>query len=308
MTVNDTQYILDAPAQLINGKTLVPIRAISEAFGSNVDWKPNNKTIEISTAENISLSLNNGKIIKTNSNVSELIKEIGEPNRKEISIYGLEWYVYNRDYKNFVMVAIDNNKVCGFYTNSKGFSVSNGIYYGCASSIDYDEPANMQIKPYIDKSNNTYYGVLAILKNHKYDIDTNSKEFLYIQSLQNFDATNAFRANHGIDELLWDENASIAATRHSQDMADQNYFSHTSLDGRQPIDRYLDIEKINYRSWGENISAGRNYGIDSFDGWLNSSGHRENMLSTYHKYLGVGAGYNKNSQYNYYMTQLFISY
>lgn len=308
MKINNTEYLLDVPAQLINGKTLVPIRAISEAFDSIVNWNPDTKTIEIVTTKDISLSLSNGKTIETNWDINELVKEMGEPNRKEISIYGLEWYVYNSDYKNFVMIAIDNNKVCGFYTNSKGFSVSNGIYYGGPSNIDYDKLANVEIKPYIDKSNNTYHGILAVLKNHKYDIDTNSKEFLYIQSLENFDVTNAFRANYDLKELLWDENASIAATKHSQDMADQNYFSHTSLDGKEPIDRYLDIKKVNYRSWGENISAGRNYGIDNFDGWLNSSGHRQNMLSAYPRYLGVGSGSNKNSKYNYYMTQFFINY
>jgi uncharacterized protein YkwD len=47
-------------------------------------------------------------------------------------------------------------------------------------------------------------------------------------------------------------------------MADNDYFSHTSLDGRSGIDRYLDIKKVSWRQWGENISAGRMYGVDSY--------------------------------------------
>ena len=91
-------------------------------------------------------------------------------------------------------------------------------------------------------------------------------------------------------------------------MADNDYFSHTSLDGRSGIDRYLDIKKVSWRQWGENISAGRMYGVDSFDGWVNSEGHRRNILNKNYKYLGIGGGYNSNSYYNSYMTQFFITY
>lgn len=309
MLVNDKQYNLDVPAQLINSRTFVPIRAVSEALNAEVKWDNDTKTVYINTVKEMSLSLSNGKKVVTGWDVSELIEELGIPNRKEVSIYGLEWYVYNSDYKNFVMVAVDEGKVCGFYTNSKGFSLSNGLYYGCSYDKSLEKQSGVYIKAYVDKLNgNTYHAVLVSLADNSINIDTTSKEFIHVQSLENFDATNAFRANYGLEPLIWDEHAAIAAQRHSQDMADNNYFSHISLDGRSPIDRYLDIKKVSWIQFGENIYAGRAYGIDSFNGWINSEGHRAAILSKVLKYLGVGGGFNSDSTYGYYMTQLFITY
>ena len=75
---------------------------------------------------------------------------MGLPNRKEISIYGLEWYVYNpADYRNFVMVAVDSGKV-RLYTNSKGFSLSNGLYYGCPYDINLERQGGAYIIAYVD--------------------------------------------------------------------------------------------------------------------------------------------------------------
>jgi len=309
MLVNDKVYILDAPAQSINSRTFVPLRAVSEALGAEVNWDNNTKTIYIDTSEELSLSLSNGKTVVIGWDIDELIDEMGLPNRKEISIYGLEWYVYNGDYRNFVMVAVDSGKVCGFYTNSKGFSLSNGLYYGCPYDINLERQGGAYIIAYVDIYNeNTYHAVLVTSADYSLNTVTRSKEFIHIQSLENFDATNAFRANYGLEPLIWDEYAADAAQRHSQDMADNDYFSHTSLDGRSGIDRYLDIKKVSWRQWGENISAGRMYGVDSFDGWVNSEGHRRNILNKNYKYLGIGGGYNSNSYYNSYMTQFFITY
>lgn len=47
MTVNGQERILDVPAQLISDRTMVPVRAIGEAFGNNVDWKSDTKTVEV---------------------------------------------------------------------------------------------------------------------------------------------------------------------------------------------------------------------------------------------------------------------
>lgn len=309
MMVNNKEYFLDAPAQLINSRTFVPVRAVSEAFGANVSWDNDTKTVYIDTAKELSLSLNNAKTVVLGWNINDLIEELGRPNRKEISIYGLEWYVYNSDYNNFIMVAVDAGKVCGYYTNSKGFSLSNGIYYGCLSDSNFESQRGIYIKAYVDKlKDNAVHAVLVSLYDYSNKAETTSKEFFHIQSLENFDATNAFRANYGLPALLWDEYAATAAQRHSQDMADNNYFSHTSLDGRNAIDRYSNINEVSWKQWGENISAGRAFGLDSFDGWLNSEGHRKNMLNENHKYLGVGEGYNLDSTYHYYITQSFITY
>jgi len=113
------------------------------------------------------------------------------------------------------------------------------------------------------------------------------------------------RTNYGLKALKIDDIAVKTARQHSQDMADKNYFNHINLDGLTPWDRYKNNGGKNFGS-GENIYAGRLLGIEAFDGWLNSEGHRKNMLGN-HNYLGVGFGYNKSAKYYYYLTQFFSS-
>lgn len=309
--VTETKYI-ESPPIISDSVTLVPTRYIAETFNASVNWEEKTNTVIINTEdktpenetkEKIKLSLN-GLNIETGQKISDLKTNIGEPNRIDKSMYGLDWYIYNSDYSKFLMVAVSNDIICGFYTNSKGFSINDNLTYDSTKTTN-----DKNIKLYYDKLNgNKIHAVLVVLENSKKEIDTTSKDFLEIQSYENFDATNAFRVNNGITPLNWDESAQKAAILHSQDMADNNYFSHTSLDSREPLDRYLAINNVNWKSFGENISAGRNFGIDTFDGWLNSEGHRKNMLNSNHKYLGVGSAYNGNSEYKYYFTQSFVTY
>ena len=133
----------------------------------------------------------------------------------------------------------------------------------------------------------------------------NTAQAFYGESRANFHMTNAFRLYHGKTILQWSAAAAEAARLHSQDMADQNYFEHDSLDGRDFTDR-MEAQGIRWMSAAENISAGRSSGVDAYNGWVNSAGHRNNMLSN-QTYLGVGSAYNASSTYGYYATQDYYS-
>lgn len=92
-----------------------------------------------------------------------------------------------------------------------------------------------------------------------------------------------------------------AARAHSQDMADQGYFSHTSLDGRSPWDR---LEAAGYSDGsGENIAAGQSTAQDVMSSWMNSEGHRSNILNCGSTTMGVGIGH--GGSYGIYWTQVF---
>ena len=94
-----------------------------------------------------------------------------------------------------------------------------------------------------------------------------------------------------------------AARGHSKDMADQNYFDHTSLDGRSPWDR---ISDANYRGQGvgENIAAGNDSASQTFNQWRNSPGHCRNMLAGNAAEMGVGYAIGMG-RYRHYWTQVF---
>jgi hypothetical protein len=88
-------------------------------------------------------------------------------------------------------------------------------------------------------------------------------------------------------------------------MADNNYFSHTSQDGRSPFDR---ARAQNVRASGENIAAGTSSAQGVLEQWKKSNGHCKNMMSKGAKMFAVAYGYNRASKYQgHYWTQMFGS-
>jgi uncharacterized protein YkwD len=106
-----------------------------------------------------------------------------------------------------------------------------------------------------------------------------------------FDLVNQERAIHGLHLLSWDNRLFAAARAHSEDMAANGYFSHTSLDERSPGDRLLEAGYF-WNSYGENIAYGYPTPESVINAWMNSAGHRANILRSSVCDLGVGfAGY-----------------
>jgi uncharacterized protein YkwD len=101
--------------------------------------------------------------------------------------------------------------------------------------------------------------------------------------------TNQARATAGCAPLRFDARLRTAARRHSTDMGLNDYFSHTSQDGDTFADR---IEAAGYPHPGaENIARGYQTPAEVMDGWMNSPGHRANILNCGLRTIGVGAYY-----------------
>jgi uncharacterized protein YkwD len=93
-----------------------------------------------------------------------------------------------------------------------------------------------------------------------------------------------------------------AAQLHSQDMADNNYFSHTGLNGSTFSDRALAQGYTGFPA-GENIAAGQPTAQAAFDAWRNSTGgHCQGMMSANADEIGIGHGHNAASQWKHYWT------
>lgn len=106
--------------------------------------------------------------------------------------------------------------------------------------------------------------------------------------------TNAERAEAGCGELRIDERLRTAARGHSEDMAANDYFDHTGLDGRSPFDRMRDAGYPDPA--GENIAYGYRTPADVMAGWMGSDGHRDNLLSCSHQAIGVGLAYDRDGR------------
>ncbi|MGD9212274.1 MAG: CAP domain-containing protein [Desulfobacteraceae bacterium] len=119
--------------------------------------------------------------------------------------------------------------------------------------------------------------------------------------LEVLDLINEERQKNGIHALSWNDQLFEAAALHSEDMAESDYFSHTSLGGSSFIDR-ITAAGYSYSAASENIGAGQTDAQAIFDSWMNSQGHRENMLSASYCEAGVGYASGTNSQYTHYWT------
>lgn len=120
-----------------------------------------------------------------------------------------------------------------------------------------------------------------------------------------FNQVNAERTSLSIDALTMREDLRLVARAHSQDMIDRAFFDHTNPDGEDPFDRMAGAG-ITYNSAGENI-AKNNFAdpaTQAVDGWMASTGHRENILRTSFTHTGMGIADDGSGMY--YFTQVFI--
>ena len=111
---------------------------------------------------------------------------------------------------------------------------------------------------------------------------------------------NEIRRENGLNPLTANWELSRVARYKSQDMADNRYFSHTSPTYGSPF-QMIKAFGLSYRTAGENIAMGYSTPQAVVDGWMNSSGHRANILNA--SYTQIGVGYVVQGHY---WTQMFI--
>jgi hypothetical protein len=125
---------------------------------------------------------------------------------------------------------------------------------------------------------------------------------------QVLELTNIERAKAGLKPLKLNSQLLNAAQDHSKDMAQDDFFSHTGVDGSSVSDRVQD-NGYQYSTVGENIAAGQRTAAEVVEGWMNSPGHRANILNANYTEIGIGYVYLENDtgsvNYNHYWTQVF---
>lgn len=104
--------------------------------------------------------------------------------------------------------------------------------------------------------------------------------------------------------LTLDTKLRCAARKHSKDMGDNNFFSHTGSNGSTPWQR-ITSAGYTYTAAGENIAAGHSTALSVVNGWMASTGHCNNIMNGAYKNLGVGYYARSGSTYTHYWTQDF---
>jgi uncharacterized protein YkwD len=112
---------------------------------------------------------------------------------------------------------------------------------------------------------------------------------------------NQFRASRGLSTLTISDTLTAAAKWMSTDMAVENYFAHTSLDGRTPTQRMADAGYPAFTTWtGEDLAAGYTSARDVLNGWINSPAHYAVLINPVYRAIGVGRSYSASSSYQWY--------
>ncbi|MGM0854124.1 MAG: CAP domain-containing protein [Bacillota bacterium] len=336
--IKNSPKVKDTFDQLYNEVNLLLIK-LDESFR---DLENSSNTKEENPVEKPTLMVPSDQTfsiynIETGDSKESVEQELGEAKRQSINEYGVSWYAYHENYRNFLMVSYDKNeKVNGLYTNQALLSSSSGIEMGVSKEVvqrELGEPlTNIRkgltlyqlqnngeqevyqvdgsyVTVFYDKHENDTVTAIQIIDE---SLEANKKNFYSEASselkegfeFQLFDLTNATRVEKGLHALSWDDQVRDTARKHSLDMAEQNYFSHTNLEGESPFDR-MEEDQVAFRTAGENLAYGQLSSIFAHEGLMNSKGHRENILQPHYEHLGVGVAFNGKAQP--YFTENFFS-
>ena len=123
---------------------------------------------------------------------------------------------------------------------------------------------------------------------------------------------NIERKKENLAPLEWSDELAYSARYHAKDMAFDNYFKHDSYDRKngklEVVCETFERVQIFFKSGfacAENISAGRSTAEATVEGWMNSPGHKANILDKSSKYLGVGYYMKEGSDWTHYCVQCF---
>lgn len=120
-----------------------------------------------------------------------------------------------------------------------------------------------------------------------YAIDTAPQSLL--------ESTNEQRINHNLTELSLNQQLSEAAQDKAEDMVNRGYWSHETPDGQQPW-AFIANAGYQYKTAGENLAFGFPTSKDTVTAWMNSPGHKANILNTTYSEVGFGIANSANYQ------------
>lgn len=310
--VNKESVILDVPATINNGRTLVPIRFIAELTGENeVTWNAKKREVHITTPKghvpsetqnNVILNRVLNKEISIGENVGNIIDKLGQPNRIDDSEQGFTWYIYNSDLKNYAQIGIYDNKVVAFSSNSTnweygGFKIGEKHDKLKSSSYLLDKD-KYSITILSDQNNNNIVSTILIVSEGFSTSNYTEKVFQGL-SLQLHDLINVYRVRNGVEPLKLDNQLTELAKYHTLDMATNGFFSHKSSNGDSFSTRANNILGGRF-TIAENISIGYLNSIHSANGLYNSPGHRKNMLNEDYSFSGTHVAYGIKDKTTYY--------
>ena len=294
---------------LQSGKLLIPTQAIGNWFGVEKDWGSANaiplETVtkalgiayvwdEATGCLELYETFNyKGMQISFEASKESLEVLLGEPSLvMHDGVYDV--YFYYEDYANVLVLYLKEERLYGFCTVAEQFTFR-GISYG-----DVTAQTSRGLKLITDSGEQDQVVGMG------YQIAKSgaiSEDYIKVNERIIAELTNGFRIQHNKKALTYDEQLADVARAHCVDMAQKDYVAHVNLEGLDPYDR-IKQAGIRTNSVGENIAGGVPTALENFGLWINSPGHRKNLLNQTGS-IGVGGVYEPESTYRYYYTQNF---
>jgi uncharacterized YkwD family protein len=265
---NESVVFPDEKPILQNNRLLVPLRPVFESMNADVKWHSDTNTVTSQLSKY-------GTTAKLALNMQSPFLE---------KQYNNKYYIQQSDVKPVVI----NNRTyipLRLVGEAYGYDV---LWNGSTNTATYKETGSLHSA---DPTYKTHTATSSIGKQNVYELET-------------FFSVNKYRASYGKKELALNPTLSNVAREKSRDMLVNNYFDHTSPTYGSPFDMMKQFG-IQYTAAGENIAAGHTTPSAVMTGWMNSSGHKANILSD--NFTQIGVGYIKGTTgYKTYWTQMFI--
>lgn len=283
----DTTLSVAPYIQKSSGSMMIPLRFVSTALGipeDNIIYNSNEKTITINyNGTNAKFLVGTDKVYINGQRFTMYVNDIYTscteikngntfiPLRSLETLFGIKI-----DWINETKTAILTNEI---------ENTTNNIQVEEQPTIEDNSSLIDNTKPIIDVEDTAVSSEKELTEE---EIRAMEEEVVKL--------VNEERAKYGLQPLEISEKLMQTAREKSEDMATNNYFSHTDPNG------YTMAMELNL---AENIHAGSITPEGAVRNWLNSKLHRENILNPNYKYIGVGFYDNNNSDYQGYWTQHF---
>ena len=213
----------------------------------------------------------------------------------------VNYYIENKDYKNFEIAVMHNNSQIGGYITKNGFT-----FEGFTIGKEYKDS-----KKSVTVNNKKLYLLIDSLNGNKLNAiywestdsgaqaafaqaekDSSTRKFTSLEYLL-MEITNVTRTSFNVPTLKYDHPLAAVAKSHTKEMQKNNYFDHYNLKGESPFDRMAKA-KLKYSAAGENLAKGFSTFSDRVtifsihNALLNSQGHRKNILEKRFEKAGIG--------------------
>ncbi|MCL1878602.1 MAG: stalk domain-containing protein [Defluviitaleaceae bacterium] len=232
----------DQEPVIIDGRTLVPVRGVFEALGFDVSWNENLRAVVMENEDyDVRIPIDSANF--TTNGTSHSLDVPAQ-------IIGGRTLIPLRQPLESVGVSVDWNAA------AREVVVESGV-------TDAQQPPAWRLS--VDEFEQRVF-VLA----------------------------NNERAAYGLPPLLWQDRIAGAARLHSRDMRDNDFLDHTGSDGSDVSERLAREGVTSWISWSENVAMGHTSPEDLVRSWMDSPGHRGNILGN-NRYLGVGVAFEAES-------------